>query len=68
MDLRESGWRSVEWIQLAQNRDWWQAFVNTVMNLLVLAPPSELVSLLVVVHVDVSLNCGHQQPYCSFPR
>jgi hypothetical protein len=32
MDLRESGWRSVEWIQLAQDRDWWQAVVNTVAD------------------------------------
>jgi hypothetical protein len=40
MDLGESDWtvRGVEWIQLAQDRDWWQALVNTVMNLLVLAP------------------------------
>jgi hypothetical protein len=40
MDLREIGWGSVEWIQLAQNRDWWRALVNTVMNLGVLAPRS----------------------------
>jgi hypothetical protein len=40
MDLREIGWRSVEWIQLAQNRDRWRAFVNTVMNLRVLSPRS----------------------------
>jgi hypothetical protein len=34
MDLREIGWgRGVELIQLAQNRDWWRAFVTTVMNL-----------------------------------
>jgi alpha-glucosidase (family GH31 glycosyl hydrolase) len=38
MDLREFGWGSVEWIQLAQDRDWWRAVVNTVMNLRVLAP------------------------------
>jgi hypothetical protein len=38
MDLRETGWGSVEWIQLAQDRDQWQALVNTVMNLRVLAP------------------------------
>jgi hypothetical protein len=44
MDLREIGWRSVEWIQLAQDRDRWRAVVNTVMNLPVLAPRSELVS------------------------
>jgi hypothetical protein len=38
MDLREIGWGSVQWIQLAQDRDCWRAFVNTVMNLRVLAP------------------------------
>jgi hypothetical protein len=32
MDLREIGWRSVDWIHLAQNRDRWRALVNTVMN------------------------------------
>jgi hypothetical protein len=30
----------VEWIQLDKNRDWWQALVNMVMNLLVMAPQS----------------------------
>jgi hypothetical protein len=38
MHLREIGWGSVDWIQLAQDRDWWQALVNTVMNLQVLVP------------------------------
>jgi hypothetical protein len=38
MDLREIGCVSVEWIQLAQDRDRWRALVNTVMNLRVLAP------------------------------
>jgi hypothetical protein len=33
MDLRQIGWGSVEWIQLAQDRDWWRALVNMVMNL-----------------------------------
>jgi hypothetical protein len=33
MDLREIGWEGVVWIYLAQDRDQWQAFVNTVMNL-----------------------------------
>jgi hypothetical protein len=33
MDLREIGWGSVDWIQFVQDRDWWRALVNTVMNL-----------------------------------
>jgi hypothetical protein len=40
MDFREIGWGSVDWIQLAQDRDRWRAVVNTVMNLRVLAPRS----------------------------
>jgi hypothetical protein len=40
VDLREIGWGSVEWIQLAQGMDWWRVVVNTVMNLQVLAPQS----------------------------
>jgi hypothetical protein len=35
MDLREIGWKVVEWIHLAQDRDQWRALVNTLMNLLV---------------------------------
>jgi hypothetical protein len=33
MDLRDVGIDGVNWIQLAQNRVQWRAFVNTVMNL-----------------------------------
>jgi hypothetical protein len=33
MDLREIGFGDVECIHLAQDRDRWRAFVNTVMNL-----------------------------------
>jgi hypothetical protein len=33
MDLREIGFRDVDWIDLAQDRDMWRAVVNTVMNL-----------------------------------
>jgi hypothetical protein len=40
MDLREIGWGSVDWIQLAQDRDRWRALENTVINLRVLAPRS----------------------------
>jgi hypothetical protein len=40
MDLREIGWGSVEWIELAQDRDRWWALVNIVKNRQVLAPRS----------------------------
>jgi hypothetical protein len=33
MDLREIGFRGVDWIHWAQDRDRWRALVNTVMNL-----------------------------------
>jgi hypothetical protein len=38
MDLREIGLGSVDWIQLAEDRDRWWVLVNTVMNLQVLVP------------------------------
>jgi hypothetical protein len=31
MDLREMGW-GTDWIDVSQDRDMWQAFVNAVMN------------------------------------
>jgi hypothetical protein len=33
MDLQEVGCGSVDWIELAQNRDRWRALVTGVMNL-----------------------------------
>jgi hypothetical protein len=33
MDLRETGFGDVDWTHLAQDRDRWQAVVNTMMNL-----------------------------------
>jgi hypothetical protein len=32
-DLREIGWNGMDWIDLAEDRDQWRVFVNTVMNL-----------------------------------
>jgi hypothetical protein len=32
-DLRKTGWEGVDWIHLAQDRDQWQALVDTIMNL-----------------------------------
>jgi len=33
MHLEEVGWAGMDWIDLAQDRDMWQALVNAVMNL-----------------------------------
>jgi hypothetical protein len=40
MDLMEIGLWGVDWIRLAQDRDWWRTVVSAVMNLRVLAPQS----------------------------
>jgi hypothetical protein len=36
MDLSETGWDGMDWINLAQGRVQWRALVNTVMILQVL--------------------------------
>jgi hypothetical protein len=33
IDLRETGWGGMDWIDLTQNRDQWRALVKMVMNL-----------------------------------
>jgi len=33
MDLQEVGWRGVDWIALAVDRNRWRAVVNAVMNI-----------------------------------
>ena len=35
MDLQEVGFWSMDWIEMAQDRDRWRPLVNAVMNLLV---------------------------------
>jgi hypothetical protein len=32
IDLRETGWDGVDWIDLAQDRDQWRALMNMVIN------------------------------------
>jgi hypothetical protein len=33
VNLVEVGWGDVDWIGLAQDREWWRALVNSVLNL-----------------------------------
>jgi hypothetical protein len=33
MDVQEVGGGRVDWMELAQDRDWWRALVSTVKNL-----------------------------------
>jgi hypothetical protein len=33
MDLQEIRWEGVDWIHLAQDRDWWHTVVDMAMNL-----------------------------------
>jgi len=33
IDVTEIWWEGVDWMDLAQDRDWWLAVVNMVMNL-----------------------------------
>jgi len=32
VDLQEVEWRGIDWIGLAQDRGWWWALVNAIMN------------------------------------
>jgi hypothetical protein len=54
MALREIGCGIVDWLQLAHDRERWWALVNTVTNLRVLVPQSELVTVHYSVRVHIS--------------
>jgi hypothetical protein len=32
-NVREISWEGLDWMRLAEHKDQWQAFVNTIMNL-----------------------------------
>jgi hypothetical protein len=38
MDHKESRWKVVDWIHLAQDRDQWQTLLNMVMNMYEILP------------------------------
>jgi hypothetical protein len=33
MELEETGWEGVDWIDLAHNRDKWRLLLNVIMNI-----------------------------------
>jgi hypothetical protein len=33
MEIRETGWKGMNWTHVAQDRGQWQVLVNTIMNL-----------------------------------
>jgi hypothetical protein len=33
MDLRETGWGGMDWVDLIQDTDQWRALVNIIMNI-----------------------------------
>ena len=35
MDLKEIGWKGMDWIDLTQDRDRWQTIMNMIKNLCV---------------------------------
>jgi hypothetical protein len=39
MDLRETGWSGMYWIDLAQDMDQWRALLNTVKSLQIPSKP-----------------------------
>lgn len=33
VNFKDVGWECLDWIHLAQDWDWWQAVVSTIMNI-----------------------------------
>jgi hypothetical protein len=52
MDIREIGWRCVQYTQFAQDRGRWWVLVNTAMILRVLAPRSWLVREIIAAYSE----------------
>jgi hypothetical protein len=58
MDLRETGWKGVDWVRLAQDRDQWRALLNTVMNLRVPQEAGDLLTAWVTLRFSRTLLHG----------
>ncbi|KAJ4433939.1 hypothetical protein ANN_16258 [Periplaneta americana] len=61
MDLREVGYDHRDWINLAQDRDRWQAYVRAAMNLRVQKPVKYAIRKVQDNREDLELNGLHQQ-------
>ncbi|KAJ4433927.1 hypothetical protein ANN_16245 [Periplaneta americana] len=75
MDLREVGYDDRDWINLAQDRDRWRAYVRAAMNLRVVVITDDVQNVHLLLeyrpHIDVSLTCKHDpklQEYCVCPQ
>ncbi|KAJ4441124.1 hypothetical protein ANN_10974 [Periplaneta americana] len=75
MDLREVGYDDRDWINLAQYRDRWRAYVRAAMNLRVIVITEDVQNVHLLLeyrpHIDVSLTCEHDpklQEYCVCPQ
>ncbi|KAJ4428525.1 hypothetical protein ANN_24569 [Periplaneta americana] len=75
MDLRQVGYDGRDWINIAQDRDRWRAYVRTAMNLRVVVITEDVQNVHLLLeyrpHIDVSLTCEHDpklQEYCVCPQ
>jgi hypothetical protein len=55
MDLKTIGWKDMDWIHLAQDRNQWQALVNMVMKLRVLQELYNFLTILATVSIEKGL-------------